>query len=124
MNLLSDGVNIQKMIYKILVVFVAVIAIFISATTLSCDDFYKKDGYVRGRGTIIHIDSVSSGSGIYVIVASNNEQYQPINLLYYFQIDSLKVFFSGTIREDISFVEQWGIALELDSISRQDSTYR
>lgn len=56
--------------------------------------------------------------GFYGIVTEDNTGYLPMNLQNEYKVDGLKIKFTGTTVEDVMTTQQWGIVLQIKSISQ------
>jgi hypothetical protein len=90
----------------------------------SCDGFtFSIYGYsrltsadgVEGVGTVAYI---SIEGGFYGIIAGKDGHWEPINLPAGYMQDGLKVRFEAKLRKDLGGTHQWGVLVELTSISR------
>ena len=92
-------------------------AVFVIASTLillcGCIDEPAAQDAVSGTGIIVYQDIEG---GFYGILADDGTRYLPLNLEDEYQVDGLSVRFSGTPREDLLTVAQWGTPIELVSI--------
>jgi len=94
--------------------FVVMILVIISFAFLcGCVSPPSDEKTVAGTGIVIYIDLEG---GFYGLEADDGTQYYPLNLGEEYQVDGLSVGFTGTIREDVATIAQWGIPIELTSI--------
>lgn len=70
---------------------------------------------VEGVGTVAYI---SLEGGFYGIIAGKDGHWEPINLPAGYMQDGLKVRFEAKLRKDLGGTRQWGVLVELTSISR------
>jgi len=54
--------------------------------------------------------------GFYGIIGENNEKYDPIDLPAQYQVDGLRVKFTGRIRDDMASIHMWGKIIEIIGI--------
>jgi hypothetical protein len=96
-----------------------VVAVLIVVTSLfllcGCIEEPAGQDAVSGTGIVIYQDIEG---GFYGIMADDGTRYLPLNLGDEYQIDGLSVRFSGTPREDLLTIAQWGTPIELTSIQK------
>jgi len=96
-----------------------VVAVFIVATSLfllcGCIEEPAAHNAVSGTGIVVYQDIEG---GFYGILADGGTRYLPLNLEDEYQIDGISVRFSGTAREDLFTIAQWGTPIELTSIQK------
>lgn len=76
----------------------------------------SRDKYVEGWGIIKY---VSLEGGFYGIVADDGEHYDPVNLSSEFEVDGLRVYFKGKIRDNLASYRMWGTLIEIIDIRKQ-----
>ena len=95
------------------------VAVFVVAISLillcGCIEEPAAQDAVSGTGIVIYQDIEG---GFYGILADDGTRYLPLNLEDEYQIDGLSVRFSGTAREDLLTIAQWGMPIELTSIQK------
>jgi hypothetical protein len=82
-------------------------------------DTNRNDGddqptYIRGEGTVVW---VNLEGGFWGIEAANGHEYEPLNLPEPFQVNGMKVVFSGKLLNWPS-MHMWGETLEIGEISK------
>ena len=72
------------------------------------------DGTLWGGATVVYI---ALEGGFYGLIDANDAHFDPINLPVEFQQEGLRVRFTGKIRNDLASIHQWGMIIEVTSIS-------
>jgi hypothetical protein len=70
--------------------------------------------FIRAQGTVVWVELEG---GFWGIEATNGHEYEPINLPEPFQVNGLKVAFSGQLL-DWGSAHMWGKVLEVHEISK------
>ena len=85
-----------------------------AACSCGCLQLQADNFQISASGTITYVDLEG---GFYGILAEDGTQYRPLNLPPDLQVEGLNITFTGVVRQDAATLQQWGVPLEIQSIS-------
>ena len=94
-------------------ILLALIAAIVACGCMAAGEENESADHITGNGTITYIDLEG---GFYGIIADDGEHYFPLDLDERYQVDGMRITFTGKVAHDTVTIQQWGIPVEIVAV--------